>query len=114
MTPLTTTTVKGQLVEPGCWVAGHWGQYALDRLAEIAEIFGWQPDTWMDDPRALRKRAELFDADNAEHNYWDLYHDSDEPILEWLNTHTDDQFVWHWWEGELYLSHRNELDELYP
>jgi len=38
-------TVDGGDVGTGCWVDGHWGQYASDRVISIARFdFGWAPD----------------------------------------------------------------------
>lgn len=34
--------------EIGCWVDGHWGQYASARLVELAKIFGYDDEKIID------------------------------------------------------------------
>lgn len=100
--------VNGATFEPGCYIDGHWGQYATDRLAEIAERIGWAPDTWMQDPRKIRRRAELYEiSDETEQDLWELFHACDDEIIEWLNDHTEDG-VWGWQDGELFLQTEEE------
>lgn len=50
--------VNGHAAQPGCYIAGHWGQYGPDRVADVAESFGWEAGHVRDDPRRLRRVAE--------------------------------------------------------
>jgi hypothetical protein len=94
--------INGHNIEPGCYVDGHWGQYGTDRLADIAESYGWTPESPFDDPRFLRKEAEAAETHDGAFDLWDMYHDADDFLVEWLNDHTIDG-LWGWDDGELYL-----------
>lgn len=139
--------VNGHDAEHGCYIDGHWGQYGLDRLADIAEDFGWKAASVQDDPRIWRRIAERradrhepdpscgvcgahvrFDASSREHrgesgfcvhntptwpisHAWECAADAAADIEEWLNdrtcrtpTDTADHHVWHWSDGEFFLS----------
>lgn len=83
-------------LEPGCYVAGHHGQYALDAMAEMAEVeFGIQSQ-W--DVRKARFIAEEGDLITG----WDIYHDTADNLLDELNEHTTGGY-WQWEDGELFL-----------
>lgn len=84
-----TITVNEHQADCGCYIAGHWGQYGIDRLADVCEQFGIEvPED--DDPRVWRTRA-----------------DSDEPVVERLNSPLGTQTLkpedcWdrHMWAGD--------------
>lgn len=112
-----TAIVNGHPVEPGCYIDGHWGQYSPDRLAEIAEGFGWSPDKPTDDPRVIRAFADQLD-EYRDLPLWEWHSESADDIETWLNDHTVSgwlpgadggtrdrtNFVWHWHDGEFFLS----------
>lgn len=82
---------NGHPVEPACYIEGHWGQYGLDRMAEIAEAFGWEPLTPMHDPRVQRQAADAADeAGRAEQaaQHWEWHARAADDIEDWLNEHT--------------------------
>lgn len=107
-------TVAGQVVETGCWIDGHWGQYANDRLAEIADShFDWMPTSWQDDPRRIRKSAEDSEDQPKSTDLWELHHEAGDLILDWLNAKTDNDHTWVWHDGELYLWATDDLDSLF-
>ena len=104
-------TVNTHPVEPGCYIAGHWGQYGPDRLADIAEDFGWEPGKWSDDPRAIRDvidTLELWGHDDAVPSLWELHVDAADDIETWLNDRTPGHHYWMWHDGEFYLSGMDE------
>jgi hypothetical protein len=104
--------LNGHNIEPGCYVDGHWGQYGTDRLAEIAEGHGWTPESPYKNPRFLRAEAEKCDEDNVQHDLWEMFHEADDAIIDWLNDHTIDG-VWGWDDGELFLRTAKDWQELY-
>lgn len=56
----TVATVDGGDVLTGCWIDGHWGQYAPDRLISIARFsFGWTTDDALDELTILYSLARL-------------------------------------------------------
>lgn len=115
-----TITINGhEDVEPGCYIAGHHGQYGLDMLGDVVEQFGYEfePDD-EDDPRYWRRASEAETADEAaivsngagrignhlaapeecmERQVW-----AADKLEEWLNEHTTDG-SWTWEDGELFL-----------
>ena len=109
-------TVNTHPVEPGCHIAGHWGQYGPDRLADIAEGFGWTPEKSTDDPRIIREFAETLDdagyGDKLQGTVWEWHVESADDIERWLNDRTPDEGIyWHWSDGEFYLSAIDENGE---
>jgi len=101
-------TVNGHDIEPGCYVAGDWGQYGPDHLADWATEFGWEPVKPSDDPRVLRHFAELLDGAGygpaLRGTLWEWHIEAADEIETWLNDHTSEGFVWHWHDGEFFLS----------
>jgi len=110
-------TCNGEEVDPGCWVEGHWGQYGPDHLADQADGLGWEPETCLDDPRELRRIADLIgdwgyprdhtdmrsEGVNIIVSFWELHIESTDAIENWLNDHTDEGYSWGWHDGEFYL-----------
>lgn len=111
-------TINGYDYEPGCHVDGHWGNYALAHmLGRVDEILGtsyrneaqtvylytptvvYSPDTYGDGPTPWAQGETTWDgftfallpeiADDAENA---------------LNDATPEGFVWHWSDGEFFLS----------
>lgn len=96
----TSTLVNGQPAELGCYVDGHWGQYGPDRLAEQAEAFGWPGVGSDDDPRYIR---DLW-GDDDPRGKWECYAEAADRIEQWLNNVTTPGHIWHWHDGEFFLS----------
>ena len=105
--------INGQTYGPGCYVDGHWGQYGASRVLRIADdILG---TTYWDDAAA----AMLADHDPADPYSSPLPTDGcmpDElPGCEIVSEIADDAetalndatpagYMWHWYEGEFFLS----------
>lgn len=91
---MTTVMVNSHAAEPGCYIAGHWGQYGPDRIADVAESFGWEPGRHVrDDPRRLRRVAEWLDKRTPTEpwralNVWEFHIEAAADIVTWLNDHT--------------------------
>lgn len=100
-------TIKGHQgrtfeIEPGCYIDGHWGQYGLDRLAELAEEF--------DVPIPPQHDTRLIRRSESEH-WFDDYVMAGDWILDNLNLVTDNHHVWAWIDGELFLIEVDENEE---
>ena len=118
-------TCNGEEVDPGCWVAGHWGQYGPDHLADQAETLGWKPETCLDDPRELRRIADLIGTWGYPQDYtdmrsegvgiiagfWEAHVEAADAIEAWLNDHTDEGYSWGWQDGEFFLWATEEWEE---
>lgn len=107
--------VNGHPAETGCYVNGHWGQYGPDRLADQAEAFGWCADGesedypnegYQNDPRYWRRVADRHarHGDDREVDAWQAHSEAADAIERWLNDRTEDGYVWHWHDGEFFLS----------
>jgi hypothetical protein len=104
-------------VEPGCFIAGHHGQYALDALADVAAQFDIELDD-DDNPQFWRAAAEAENAEDAavisngpgrlgshlarpdecmERQVW-----AADRVEEILNEHTEGGY-WTWVDGEFFL-----------
>lgn len=115
--------VNGQDAEPGCYIAGHHDQYALDELGSVAEQFGIELDD-DDDPRYWRTAAEAETAEDAviisngpnrignhlatpdecmERQVW-----AADKVEELLNDKTEGGY-WTWQDGEFFLVYSGPL-----
>jgi hypothetical protein len=109
---MTIVRVRGVDCESGCWVEGHWGQYGPDHLADKVEGI-WEPETCLDDPREIRRIIDLIETwgyDKHEHvrdviaSFWELRSEATDAIEQFLNEHTPDGWMFHWRDGEFFLS----------
>ena len=115
---MTTTLVHGEPADTGCYVEGHWGQYGPDHLADQAEGFGWKPETCLDDPRQIRLIIDHIETCGYPRDHtdmrseavgiisslWEAHTEAADDIETWLNDHTSDGHIWHWTDGEFFLS----------
>lgn len=99
---MSAVLVNGQTTQTGCYVDGHWGWRGTARAISTAHELGyvmtqddhdlvarWVNDETMTDDDDSLTDAVLAIADESE---------------TWLNDHTADGFVWHWHDGEFFLS----------
>lgn len=115
--------VNGEVWPTGCYIDGWWGQYAGDRLVQIAVSQGWGEDA---DPllaRAIRHRLDradrLHDADEPDHEVFTLICDWDDQMLDSCADHLnaliegdDPMFSFGWHDGEFFLLHQSEWEEM--
>lgn len=94
--------------DAGCWIDGHWGQYAVARSIQIAASLGYSDAEAID--IAARHLASMGPStapeitdDEAECLYSQAgYGDS---ACDWLNDHiAPEGYSFDWWEGEFFLS----------
>ena len=107
--------VNGQPAEPGCYIAGHHGQYGIDMLADVCEQFDITFDK-DDDPRHWRFHAESDDPDDLVHEVipglairtldpeqcWERQMEAADRLDDLLNQHTEGGY-WTWQDGEFFL-----------
>lgn len=110
------TTVNGIDAEPGCYIAGHHGQYGLDQLAEVAEQFDIDVPRGAD-PRWWRKVATEEEAareagvprpDDA----WEEQVYAADRLEEQLNELTEGGY-WSWEDGEFFLTQTEANGRVY-
>lgn len=101
----TTITINGEVVTTGCWVDGHWGQYAPDHFAD--KIDGLIDIDPLNDPRVLRRIADDTEAagyPDAAAMWWEAHTEATDKLMERLNELTPGCWTFQWWEGEIHLS----------
>jgi hypothetical protein len=93
--------VNGQEADPGCYIAGHWGQYGMDRVADVCEQFdiavGIENDT-----RHWRSRYEEALSQAEADRHWEDLVQSADHLEERLNEQTEGGY-WEWEGGEFFL-----------
>lgn len=90
----------------GCWVDGHWGQYASARLVELAIPFGYDDEAIIELARRNMNEcahggvgSEPLTADEHE-----TLIEGAEAAIEWLNEHTAPEGTsFGWSDGEVFL-----------
>jgi len=120
------TKVNGQDAEPGCYIAGHHGQYGLDMLGDVIEQFDWEfgtvdgPDVYMD-PRRWRKGAEAETMEDSiiesgrivrAEDCWQRQAEVADWCEDWLNEHTEGGY-WSWEDGEFFLTQTEANGRVY-
>lgn len=107
--------VNGNEAEPGCYIAGHHGQYGPDRVADVCEQFGIEVPR-EDDPRVWRFHAESDDPDDiiserteglgtrtlGPEECWERHIWASDSLAEKLNMLTEGGY-WSWEDGEFFL-----------
>lgn len=108
------TKVNGIVAEHGCYIEGSWGQYGLDRIADVAEQFGIR-FTEEEDPRRWRRMFEIKLAEGPvpdnDTTFDSLVHAADR-LEEKLNDQTENG-LWLWQDGEFFLADPKEIQEEY-
>ena len=99
--------------EPGCYVDGHWGQYGIARMVEIAEEMGYDQDPYL----IHLAHAHLAECAHPGQEYMtdaarERLFDSADEVEAWMNEHAAaDGYVWEWVDGEFFYSElENEED----
>lgn len=86
-------------VEPsdaGCWIGGHWGQYAAPRLCEIAQAHGWEIDA--------ESKAYIDNYSNGSAEDSEIVYELADKAEEWMNRHVAPKgYSFGWQDGEFYL-----------
>jgi hypothetical protein len=102
---LKMVTVNGHQITAGCLIDSHAGQYAICELSAIARLLGWLPLHTTDDPVRLRAMAEAMEGSDIDESglIWEHYIEAGDDIISWLNDRTDRQYLWGWYEGEIFL-----------
>ncbi len=106
-----STVRKATPADAGCWIDGHWGQYGVARLVEIARDLGYSADGLPGTAEVVsiaeRKMSECaqpgHDAGLTDEDHERLSDASDE-VEDWLNTNVAPEgysFGWH--DGEFFL-----------
>lgn len=93
---------NGHTVETGCYAEGHRGWHAHAHVIELAEGFGFPLD---DEARELVHAYDTNDHADDDHNTrLEVVLDIMDEAEAWLNDHTTAGYVWHWRDGEFFLS----------
>jgi hypothetical protein len=109
---MTTIYVNGQECNTGLVLDGHFGWHNHVRMLEVAEGLGWEID---DELRAYMDLYESGDYDQ-DSNVPEYIFEAMDEAENWLNDHTQGfplepepgrpniSYIWHWSDGEFFLS----------
>lgn len=99
--------------EPGCYVEGHWGQYGIARVVQIAcAEYEWpNPDAADLADRHLASMGPSTEPDLSADEF-DLLVSAADDAEAWLNKHVSAEgYAWGWDDGEFFYG-PIETDEL--
>jgi hypothetical protein len=105
-------TVNGEPAEPGCYVAGHHGQYGMDMLGDIIEaydIHGWEVEY---DPRKWRLEYHEAQTQEQSERAFEMIVESANHIEQSLNDVTVGGY-WSWEDGEFFLTQTEAEGSIY-
>ena len=99
-----TIITQATPADAGCWIDGHWGQYGIARLVEIAEGMGYNDAEMIDYASrhlASMARSNTFGITDDEH---EALTDSCDDVEVWMNDHlAPEGFAFGWHDGEFFL-----------
>ena len=98
--------------QPGCYVDGHWGQYAVAHMVNRAEEFGYDNAEVID--LADRHIAAIgpSDAPGLTFDEFEALSEASDEVETWLNEHVAPEgYSFGWYEGEFYLWADTEWEE---
>jgi len=98
----------------GCWVDGHWGQYAIAHMVEKAQDWGYADAEVID--IATRHLATIgpSEAPQITDDEHQALSDASDEVEAWLNEHVAPEgFSFGWWEGEFFLNSDAQWAEAY-
>lgn len=95
-------TVNGEDAEPGCFIAGHHGQYGMDQLGDIAEGFGLAFEG-REDPRQWRKEYDEAQTQEQSERAFEMLVEAADFLEQLLNERTTGGY-WSWEDGEFFLT----------
>lgn len=100
----------------GCWIDGHWGQWGITRLIEIAKEYGFV--TQEDDELALFNYRQgddgfIYDGQLRSASDWILSQGGlGDAAEEWLNKNiADEGFAFGWHESEFFYMDESWWEE---
>lgn len=108
------TIIKALPKDAGCYVDGHWGQYGVSRVIDVAAGFGF------DDAEALdlaSRHMALYGPSSAPEltdDDWDSLIWASERAEQWLNDNIAPQdHYFGWYDGEFFLQSVDWWDETF-
>lgn len=91
--------VKATADQRGCWIDGHWGQYAVTRMIEIAEAHGYQLS------ESDKVAVETYKQPHAGPGTHQYVADLSDECEKWLDYHVAPKhYYFEWVDGEFFLS----------
>lgn len=89
--------------DAGCWIEGHWGQYGMARLIEIAGEYGYNHPS--DNSDAASVLASMGPSEHeATDIEWEQVLEAADDAEAWLNENVAPEgYSFGWYDGEFYL-----------
>jgi hypothetical protein len=99
-----TDVIKATPADAGCWIDGHWGQYGVSRMVDIATDYGYSDTEVID--LASRKMASMgpSTAPGLTDDDEESLSDAADSAESWLNDNVAPEgFSFGWFDGEFFL-----------
>lgn len=97
----------------GCFIDGHWGQYAIARVVEIARDLGWDDAEGIDIATRHLASAGPFAALDISDEEHGVLVDAADDAERWLNDHVAPKgFSFGWYDGEFFLWSDESWEEM--
>lgn len=100
------TIERAKPSDSGCWVDGHWGQYAIASMIDKADDWGWAESTHILDI-AMRHLSSMgpSDSEGITDDEHEQLSDASDSVEQWLNANVAPEgYLFHWSDGEFFLS----------
>jgi hypothetical protein len=97
-------TTRATPDDVGCWIDGHWGQYGIARMVEIASENGYEDDELVSIARRHLNAMAPSDLPEITDDEHEILSDACDEVEAWLNEHVapaDHYFEWS--DGEFFL-----------
>lgn len=102
-------TTRAKAADAGCWIDGHWGQYGVARMVEIAATHGYGDETLVGAmARELTYMGPNMGSDHRtdemRENDGEILMDGADGVEAWLNDNVaPGGFSFGWHDGEFFL-----------
>lgn len=99
--------IRADESDAGCWVDGHWGQYALAHFIYIAAHRGYRDTKTPDVVDIARRHLACIwpsDAEPISDDEWEILHDAADEVEEWMTRNVAPAgYYFTWRDGECFL-----------
>lgn len=104
---------KASPADAGCWIDGHWGQYGVARMVEIAAAHGYGDSEVIDlAARHLGATKWLSDAPELTDDEHEALSWAADEVERWMNDNVAPEGLYfHWEDGEFFLSPADDTDD---
>lgn len=105
-------TEDGAKESEGCWIDGHWGQYAVAQMVEIAQVYGYDDSQIVDIARRHLDSMGPSDEPGITDDEHEMLSFAAQDVENWMNDNVvPEGYAFVWEDGELFLERTAEDEE---